>query len=59
MGEIGVAGGALLRAVGEHGIDIGAVEQGLVGLGVVALDALHQLVLTHHGKRITGANSFY
>ena len=32
MGEIGVARGALLLAMGLHGIDIGAVEQVLVGL---------------------------
>ena len=32
MGEIGVAGGALLLAMRLHGVDIGAVEQGLVGV---------------------------
>ena len=31
VGEIGVAGGARLRAVHAHGVDVGAVEQGLVG----------------------------
>ena len=36
MGEIGIARGALLRAVRLHGVDIGAVEQGLVGVRVVA-----------------------
>ena len=32
MGEIGIARGALLLAMGLHGIDIGAVEQALVGI---------------------------
>ena len=32
MGEIGVAGGAPLLAMRLHGVDIGAVEQGLVGI---------------------------
>ena len=32
MGEIGIARGAELLAMGVHGIDIGLVEQGLVGL---------------------------
>ena len=31
MREIGIAGGALLLAMRLHGVDIGAVEQGLVG----------------------------
>ena len=30
MGEIGVARGARLRAVHAHGVDVGAVQQGLV-----------------------------
>ena len=34
MGEIGIARGALLRAMGLHGVDIGAVEQVLVGVGL-------------------------
>ena len=32
VGEIGVAGGALLLAMGFHGVDVGAVEQGFVGV---------------------------
>ena len=47
MGEIGVAGGALLLAMRLHGIDIGAVEQVLVGMRVVASDAFDELVLPH------------
>ena len=50
MGEIGVAGGALLLAVGLHGVDVGAVEQGLAGVRIVALDALDQVVLPHHPR---------
>ena len=48
MGEIGVARGALLLAMRLHGVDIGAVEQGLVGVRIVALDPLDQVVLPHH-----------
>ena len=31
-----------------HGIDIGLVEQRLVGVGLVALDPLDEFVLPHH-----------
>ena len=55
MGEIGGAGGALLIAMRLHGIDIGAVEQRLVGVGLVALHALDQLVLTRHGAALLRA----
>jgi hypothetical protein len=48
MREIGIARGARLRAVRAHGIDIGAVEQRLVGLGIVPAHALDELVLPHH-----------
>lgn len=48
MREIGVAGGACLRAVRLHGIDIGAVEQVLVGVGVIGTDALNKVILSHH-----------
>jgi len=33
-----------------HGIDIGLVEQRLVDVRLVALDALDKLILTHHGR---------
>ena len=54
MREIGIAGGALLRAVRLHGEHIGAVQQILVRLRIVAPHALHQFVLPHHvgGKRL-------
>ena len=48
MAEIKVSGGAFLGAVRPHGIDIGPVEQRLVGGGVIALHPLDELVLTHH-----------
>ena len=51
MGEIGVAGGALLLAMRLHGVDVGAVEQRLVGVRVVAADPLDQVVLPHHRRR--------
>ena len=50
MGEEQVAGGARLGAVGAHGVDVGAVQQRLVGAGIVALDPLDELVLTHHRR---------
>ena len=37
MGEIGIARGALLLAMRLHGVDIGAVEQLLVGVRIVLL----------------------
>ena len=49
MGKVRIARGALLLAVRLHGVDIGAVEQRLVGVGVVAADPLDQVVLPHHG----------
>ena len=50
MREIGIAGGALLLAMRLHGVDIGAVEQILVGVRVVGADALDQIVLPHHAR---------
>ena len=50
MGEIRVAGGAGLRAMRLHGVDIGAVQQVLVGVGIVRPDALDQIVLPHHAR---------
>ena len=48
MRKIGVAGGAGLRAVRLHGIDIGAVQQVFVGIGIIGPDAFDQIVLPHH-----------
>ena len=48
MGEVRVAGGPLLLAMGLHGVDIGAVEQRLVGIGIVAAHPVDQVVLPHH-----------
>ena len=48
--EIRVAGGALLLAMRPHGIDIGAVEQILVGGGVVLFDPVDQLELPHQPR---------
>ena len=48
MGEIGIARGAQLLAMRLHGVDIGAVEQLLVGVRIVFADPLDQLVLPHH-----------
>ena len=48
MREIGISRGASLVAMLLHGVDIGFVEQRLVHVGLVALNALDKLVLTHH-----------
>ena len=48
MREIGIARGALLLPMRLHGEDIGAVEQILVRVGIVAAHALDQFVLPHH-----------
>src|SRR4030095_3050211 len=45
MAEIGVAGGPLLRAVGLHRENIGAIEGVLIRAGVVGLDGLNELEL--------------
>ena len=50
MREIGIAGGAGLRAVRLHGVDIGAVQKVFVGIGVVGPDAFDQVVLPHHPR---------
>ncbi len=51
--EIWIAGGAGLRAVRLHGVDIGAVQQVFVGVGIVGPDALDEVILTHHaGARL-------
>ena len=50
MREVRVARGALLAAMRLHGVDISAVQQVFVGVLVVALDALHKLILAHHGR---------
>ena len=48
VGDVRVAARARLLAVLLHGVDIGLVEQGLVGVRLVFLHALHELVLPHH-----------
>ena len=45
---IGVAGGALLRAMGLHREDVGAVQQLFIGLGIVGTDPLDELILADH-----------
>jgi hypothetical protein len=50
MRKIRVARIALLFAMGLHGVDIGAVEQVLVGSRIVLLDPVKQLVLPHHPR---------
>ena len=48
MREIRIARGALLLAMGLHRVDIGAVEQRLVGVRIVSPDPVDQFVLPHH-----------
>ena len=50
MAEIGVAGGALLHAVGVHRVDVGLVEQFLVRVRIVPAHAFDEFVLPHHCK---------
>jgi hypothetical protein len=50
MREIGIAGGAGLRAMRLHGVDIGAIQQILVGVRIIRPDALDQIVLPHHAR---------
>ncbi len=50
VGEIGIPRGALLMAMLLHGVDIGLVQKGFIDVGLVALDALDKLVLTHHRR---------
>ena len=47
MGEIGIARSPELLAMGLHGKDIGLVEDGLVGVGVVGFDPVDELGLAH------------
>ena len=54
MGKIGIAGGALLRAMLLHGVDVGAVKQILVDLGVVRRHPFDELVLAHHRRPSRG-----
>ena len=54
VGEIGIAGGPGLGPVHLHRIDIGPVEQVLVGAGVVGLDPLDQLILPQELRRRSG-----
>src|SRR2546430_14506195 len=51
VGKIGVTGGASLLAVRLHGVDVGAVEHRLAGIGIVALHAFDQVILPHHSRR--------
>jgi hypothetical protein len=53
MAEEQVARGPLLVAVGHHRIDIRAIEQRLVGRGVVALHPLDEFVLAHHPAAVS------
>ena len=48
MRKVGITGEAFLVPVRPHGINIGTVEQRLVGARIVLLDPFHQLVLAHH-----------
>ena len=54
VGEIGIAGGALLRPVHTHGVNIGAIENRLVSGGIVGPDLINQLILTQHPWPLDG-----
>ncbi len=48
VGKIRIARGARLRPMRLHGIDIGAVDQILVHVGIVGLDNFNEFVLPQH-----------
>ncbi len=50
MRKIRIAGRARLRAMRLHGVDIRAVQQVFVGVGVVRPDAIDEIVLPHHAR---------
>ena len=52
VAEIGVARGARLGAVRLHREDIGAVDQRLVGVGIVGPDLLDQFILAQHRTKM-------
>jgi hypothetical protein len=54
MRKIWVARGAFLMPMLLHGIDVGPIEQRLVYVRLVALNALDKLILTHHGLSSAG-----
>ena len=57
MREIRIARSALLLAMRLHRVDIGAVEQRLVGVRIVSPDPVDQFVLPHH-LRLRGGFGF-
>ena len=50
MGEIGIARSASLFAMCFHGIDVGAIEESFVGVGIVAAHPFDEVVLPHHWR---------
>jgi hypothetical protein len=58
VSEIGVARSAFLGAVHADSVDIGAVEEGLVGAGIVSANPLDQFILAQElarrGFRLVG-----
>ena len=51
MGEIGIARGSLLLAMRLHRVDIGAIEQSLIRLRIVAQNLFYEIVLPHDWLR--------
>src|SRR5690606_2441254 len=52
VAEIGIAAGALLRAVLLHRVHIGTVQQRLVGVRIVGLYPFDEFVLTQHSSDV-------
>ena len=48
VGKVGIAGRPLLGPVGPHRVDVGPVQQRLIGGGVVRADLFDQLELAQH-----------
>ena len=57
VAEIGVARGAGLGAMRLHREDIGAVDQRLVGVGVIGPDLLDQFILPQHRPNVGAGGS--
>ncbi len=57
MGKVRIARCALLGPVRLHCEHIGAIQQILVGVRIIAADPLHQFVLPHHRLRPTKSAS--
>ena len=59
VAEIGVARGADLGAMRLHREHIGAVDQRLVGVGIIGPDLLDQFILSQHGPNVGDRSALF